>query len=276
MEPRPLTSAQNPVAQRFRKVTEGGRGRKEGVFVLEGRHLLEEALRTGWPIEVLLVDRDLWPRLSRELARVAPPAALYLAPRDLLARLGTVPSPEGILALCPRREGPLPTPSPGDLFLFLDRIQDPANVGMLVRSARAFGLRGVLFGAGTADPFGPTALARSAGAALHLNPLPACEEALLDWASRHRVALLAADASGRPPRPPEPSDGPRILAVGNEGRGLSASLRGAASATVGLPMAPGWDSLNVAVAGSILMYLLSGEARDSVSSGSLSATSPAF
>jgi TrmH family RNA methyltransferase len=275
MEPRSLTSLQNPVAQRFRKVLEAGRGRREGVFVLEGRHLLEEALTTGWPVEVLVLDRDLWPRISRDVASRISPASVYLAPRDLLARLGTTPSPEGILALCSRRESAPGAPSPGDLYLYLDRVQDPANVGMLVRSARAFGLAGVFCGRGTADPFGPTALSRSAGAALHLSPVAVAEEEFLAWATSHRVHILAADASGHPPVPVQPGAAPRALAVGNEGRGLSPTLRDAAAAVVSIPMAPGWDSLNVAVAGAILMYILAMPA-PSGQGGWLSATAPSL
>ena len=275
MEPRTLTSLQNPVAQRFRKVIEAGRGRREGVFVLEGRHLLEEALRTGWPVEVLVVDRDLWPRISREVASRINPASVYMAPRELLIRLGTTPSPEGILALCPRRASAPGAPRPGGLYLYLDRVQDPANVGMLVRSARAFGLAGVFFGRGTADPFGPTALSRSAGAALHMGPVAVAEEEFLTWARLHSVAVLASDASGRPPAPVRPDAPPRALVVGNEGRGLSPALRDAAAAVVGIPMAPGWDSLNVAAAGSILMYLLANPAAPSPG-GWPSATAPSL
>lgn len=276
MESRVLTSVQNPVAQRFRRITETGRGRREGVFVLEGRHLLEEALRTGWSIEVLLVDRDLWPRVSRDVAARVAPASIYTAPRDLLARLGTVPSPEGYLALCPRRPASPKPPRPGELYLYLDRVQDPANVGMLIRSAQAFGLDGVHCGPGTADPFGPVALSRSAGAALHLNPARVTEAAFLTWAGEGRVRILAAEAGGTAPSPGPSGDPPRALAVGNEGRGLSPGLRAAADATVGLAMTPGWDSLNVAVAGSILMYLLAGERGDSRRADGFSATSPAL
>lgn len=276
MEPRALTSAQNPVAQRFRRITETGRGRREGVFVLEGRHLLEEALRTGWSIEVLLVDRDLWPRVSRDISARISPTSVYTAPRDLLARLGTVPSPEGYLALCPRRPAPRKPPGPGELHLYLDGVQDPANVGMLIRSARAFGLDGVHCGPSTADPFGPTALSRSAGAALHMNPAQVTEAAFLAWASEGGARILAAEAGGAARPPAGPGGPPRVLAVGNEGRGLSPGLRAAACCSVGIPMSSGWDSLNVAVAGSILMVLLARERGDSDRTDGYSATSPAL
>lgn len=276
MEPRVLTSLQNPVAQRIRRVTEAGRGRREGLFALEGRHLFDEALKVGWPVEILVIDRDLWPLLPRKVVSEMDPAVLYLAPRDLLARLGTVPSPEGILALCPRRKGSPPLPGPRDLFLYLDRVQDPANVGILIRTAQAFGLAGVVCGPGTADPFGSTALARSAGASLHINPVSMSEEDFLDWAGRHSVRILASDASGSAPGPSRIRSAPEVLAVGNEGKGLSPSIQSAAAERVGLPMSPGWNSLNVAAAGSILLYLLAGEPPAKAQNEWLSTTSPAL
>ena len=249
-----LTSRDNPLCKRFRGVAQNPRqGRKEGIFLLEGRHLLEEALRVGWPLDSVMVDESRWP-LWEDLLKPAG-VSVALVPNDLLKKLGTQPAPEGVLALGLRREPRWPEVSSRGRYLYLDGVQDPVNVGILVRSAVAFGFDSAFIGPGTADPFGPAALSRSAGAALHI-PLAHCgEEELLVWAERGNVNMLAAEEGGAPLRGAVMA--PVLLALGNEGHGLSPRLR--ASATLaGVPMAEGWDSLNVAAAGSILMRDIAG------------------
>jgi len=259
MEPRTLTSAQNPIAQRFRRVARGG-GRKDGVFLLEGRHVFEEAKRVGWPLEVVLVDRREWPRWKLALRSLRPEPICYMVPGDLLERLGTAATSQGVLGLGTRMDPEDPVPSRGELYLFLDRVQDPVNVGMLIRSAVAFGAAGVFAGTGTADPYHPTAMARSAGAVLHLPPLPRSHAGFLEWVRRSEVNLIGARAGGAPPAPLGAHAPPAALALGNEGSGLSAELAAACGDTVAIPMREGWDSLNVAVAGSVLLRdLLRGE-----------------
>lgn len=244
-----LTSRDNPLCKRFRGLARNPRhGRKEGIFLLEGRHLLEEALRVGWPLDSVIVDESHWP-LWEELLKPAG-VSVALVPDDLLQELGTQPAPEGVLALGLRREPSWPEVSSRGRYLYLDGVQDPVNVGVLVRSAVAFGFESAFIGPGTADPFGPTALSRSAGAALHILLAHCGERELLAWAERGNVTMLAAEEGGAPLR--KAPLAPVLLALGNEGHGLSPRLR--ASATlVGVPMAEGWDSLNVAAAGSILM-----------------------
>ena len=251
MPPKRISSPQNPLAK---KVRSSAQGEEAGVFLLEGRHLLHEALAVGWPLECVLVDEDHWKRWQAALGPME--ERVFLCPQALLRRLGTAPSPEGVLALGVRRERPWPRPGAGDRFLYLDAVQDPVNVGILVRSARAFGVTGAFVGPGTADPFRPTALSRSAGAALHIPLVATDAQDFLRWKSRHRVTLLAAEAGGLAAWDKGLAPGPWALAVGNEGRGLSEPIRTAADARVGIPMEAGWDSLNVAAAGSILLYSL--------------------
>ena len=124
-------------------------------------------------------------------------------------------------------------------------------MGMLVRSAAAFGLAGVFCGHGSADAFHPTALARSAGATFHLPVVPCSLEEFLAWARAGRVLLVAANAHGEPFTGWAPPAELMVLALGNEGRGLSPPLLEACRIRLSIPMVTGWDSLNVA--GGLLM-----------------------
>jgi TrmH family RNA methyltransferase len=135
-------------------------------------------------------------------------------------------------------------------------VQDPVNVGTLIRSAVAFGFSAAFCGTGTADPFHPIALARSAGAALHLPLLSCTAGKFIDWAKKGGVRLFAADAGGMSILRHSPPAGPAALALGNEGQGLSKTLVEASDERLAIPMVDGWDSLNVAVAGGVLMHHL--------------------
>lgn len=255
MTPSSLRSLQNPLCKRVRKAAEG---RDREAFLLEGRHLLTEALAARWPLLAVLVRMDLWPEWSARLLTLADEGKVYLVPAPLAEKLATQPAGEGLLALALRRVSPIPVPPRPRGHLYLDAVQDPVNVGILVRSARAFGFAGVFAGKGTADPFRGTALYRSAGAAFQVPLWPATVEGFLSWAEAHRVTLLAANARGEPlAQAPHPK-GPFALVLGNEGRGLSPELLERCVRRVAIPMVAGWDSLNVAVAGSILMAHFSG------------------
>jgi TrmH family RNA methyltransferase len=246
-----ITSAQNPVAKKFRMAAAG---KNRDLILIEGRHMLREALKAGWQLEDILVQEDRWEEWSGELAPPTSARRIYRVPPRLLERLSTLSAPEGVMALGIRPAGIFPSPKPGDFFLYLDAVQDPVNTGILVRSARAFGASCVFAGEGTCDPFRLTALFRSGGAAFHVPVLACTSEAFLDWALSTGVALLAAVPGGRLPEPGTGLQKPFAILLGNEGRGLSPQFGDRCAQEVGIPMVRGWDSLNVAVAGSILMH----------------------
>jgi TrmH family RNA methyltransferase len=255
MEPRLLTSPQNPVIKKFRAAL---RVKQKDVFLLEGRHLMRESFRVRWPLQSVLVSKNHWEAWEAELEGAAILDRSFAVTPSLLASLSTVASPEGIIALALRQSADWPIPDRERRFVFLDAVQDPINVGILIRSAVAFGFSAAFCGTGTVDPFHPTALARSAGAALHLPVLSCTASAFIEWARDGGVRLFAAEAGGDPYNRHPPPYGPAALALGNEGQGLSMAVLEACHDRLGIPMADGWDSLNVAVAGGLLMHHLAG------------------
>ncbi len=250
-----IISPSNQVAKRVRLAAAG---RLKDVILIEGRHLLREAIRAGWPLEAVLVRADCWIEWSNLLQSSHRLRQTYRVPEELFRRLSTLASPEGILALGRRPRAPFPSPRDGDVYLYLDAVQDPVNTGILVRSAKAFGLACVFAGEGTCDPFRLTALFRSGGAAFHL-PVPACTgDEFLQWAGQNGVALVAAVSGGTPLKGASvPPRTPLALILGNEGRGISPRILDRCNVQVGISMDEGWDSLNVAAAGSILMHAFS-------------------
>lgn len=177
-----------------------------------------------------------------------------------LVRLSETESPQGILLVVEEPGGP-----PADeqalagisrpRVLLLDGIQDPGNVGTLIRGARAFGLDGVVALEGTADPWGAKAVRASAGALAHIPVFRMSVQEALAWIEARGVPILVAETGGRDLRTVRTTGG-WALVVGNEGAGSRHELRKAAREILSIPMAPGVDSLNVAVAGSILLFTL--------------------
>ncbi|MDD5676103.1 MAG: RNA methyltransferase, partial [Chitinivibrionales bacterium] len=148
--------------------------------------------------------------------------------------------------------------NPGDKILLLEDIQDPGNVGTLIRTAAAFNFSGIILSPQSADPFGPKAVAAAAGSVLAL--WTRRSEHYLDFASHLQsegFTLIAADINGSPVLNKLPRQ-KIICALGNEGNGLSKALLDKADQRLKIPIkAQKAESLNVAVCGGIVMYLLS-------------------
>ena len=239
------------------------------LLALEGFHLVGEALRSGLAPAALFLRAGeeastldtLQDTLGDEGLREAfqlPQATelLALAP-SLFASLMQTAAPQAIAALVP-----VPQSSAADLVsgaaplvLVLAALQDPGNTGTLLRSAEAFGATAALLLAGTATPWSSKSLRASAGSALRL-PLLAMRDAREAAAllRSHSIRSYAAVASGGCAPADAPLHQPAALWIGNEGAGLSAAELAACDARITLPMPGAVESLNAAVAGSLLLY----------------------
>jgi TrmH family RNA methyltransferase len=245
-------------AQR-RRIERIARGRsEEALFVLEGPRAVRDALAGGFVVQVWL-RRDLAPDLGADLRERAAAAGVPVgeADRDDFERLGRTVTPQGVLALV--RDTGLPlgdlAPRPG-LLLWLDGVQDPGNVGAVVRVAAAFGAAGVLASTSGAHPLGLKALRASAGLALGVPfaRAPAGDVAAALRARSVPVWLLAREGDDVQAVQAPPED--LVLVVGSEGHGPGPEARALAVRRVGIRMAAGVDSLNAAVAVGIAVAAL--------------------
>lgn len=182
---------------------------------------------------------------------------LFELPASEFHELAATRTPQGVLLVC--EEPDPPERLAGSRFLVLDGVQDPGNVGTLIRVAAGFGADAVLALDGTADPWSPKAVRASAGyvATLPVLAVPWDQARLL--LAPNDVRLLAAAGEGDDVARVEPPER-WALVLGNEGSGVRSEIASAAWGQVGVPLAGGVDSLNVGVAGAILLYALS-EAR---------------
>src|SRR6266566_3295651 len=184
----------------------------------------------------------------------------------VLAQLADTETPQGIIAVIePRRWTASDfVPAPGTVALVIDGVQDPGNVGTLIRTAHALGAAGTVVLRGTADPTSPKALRAAMGATFR-HPVVSLDDAgFIAWARKHGVTLWASAADGVPLQRALDRgqgkggagrvDGPIAVIVGNEGAGIRPQLNAVAAQRVAIPLAQGAESLNVAVAAGILLY----------------------
>jgi TrmH family RNA methyltransferase len=276
-----IASRDNRWLKRFRSALAGEHG-DDGIVGVEGVRLVEAALGSGHPVEALLVSESG----ARHLLRVAPVLAAGVAilrtSDKLFASVADTKAPQGIAALVQPRQATIESLTAGTaLITVLVGVQDPGNVGTIVRAAEAFGATGVATspadGIGTADPFGSKALRASAGAALRLPIVPGISPTILLAQLRmthvHIFAAVAApagvsDKSNNKTEGAESSSflpweidwkAPAAILIGNEGAGLPVELVRAADARVYIPQTAGTarvgiESLNAAMAASVLLY----------------------
>jgi len=255
----PITSRRNPLVRRLRQLHQP-RGRdQQGLLLLEGTHLLEEVLRLQLqPVELLATP--LWWARQGALAASLPEACTCLVVADeVLAAIATTHHPDGVVLTLP----PPPEASSNSwpsLVLALDGLQDPGNLGTLMRTALASGVEALWLGDG-ADPFQPKVLRASTGAALALplrrEPRAALRERLVAAQAAGLQLVVAVRPGAGPPQPlpywQHDWRRPTVLLLGNEGAGVSADLEALASQRVTIPHSRAVESLNVAVAAAPLL-----------------------
>ncbi|HHY95210.1 MAG TPA: RNA methyltransferase [Firmicutes bacterium] len=241
--------------------------RRQGLTVLEGRVLIEEALTAGVPLP-LVMFRPSWGqdpaglRLLQRLERTG--ARLLGVSQEALDACAQTNTPPGILAVARWREVPFAmasaTAPAGELaratgvLVLLAGVQDPGNVGTVIRGAVAAGARGLLLGPGTAEVSSPKTLRATMGTAFRMN----CWR-LQGWNAvlalkRCGWRLVAAEVKGGKEPFAVPLSSGAILALGAEAHGLPAELSVLADDRVSIPMPGGAESLNVAMAATILLY----------------------
>jgi TrmH family RNA methyltransferase len=267
--PNVITSRDNKWLKSFRAALRGA-GLKEGDPIgIEGPKLVEEALRWGLEVEALLVSASGEGDLERILKATAERPRILRTSDRLFAGVAGTDAPQGVAALvkqpswgfddilrgAPAQDGSYKAGLA--LVVALVGVQDPGNVGTIVRSAEAFGATGVVTTRGTADPWSPKALRSSAGSALRLPVLRGMAIPILLTQLRvAEVRILAATSNRTVSGENAVWDFNERVAifVGNEGAGLPTELECAADARISIPISETVESLNAAVAASLLLY----------------------
>lgn len=249
-----VESPSNPAVRMLRELHSREGRQQHGAFLIEGTRLVAEAVAASWPIVAALYDpvragEDS--QLASLVARI--PGALRASPRALKAAGDTV-TPQGIVAAA-KMPSLLALVDPIDpIVLVLDGISDPGNAGTLLRSAMGAGARTVLSSRGSVDLFSPKVVRGGMGAHFRLKlgeGLPWPELAAILGSDR---AVVVADARSATPYYGFDWRRPAALVVGSEAHGPGPELLERATATVSIPLEAGVESLNAAVAGSVILF----------------------
>lgn len=249
-----ITSVKNPKIQWIRSLLDKRADReREHAYVVEGVRLVEEAVGSGIPIHHALYNASL---SSRGMATVAAMQAMgveveEVMPHVLSAVTGTE-SPQGILAVM-ALEG-LPLPPMVDFALVLDTIRDPGNLGTLLRSAAAAGVQAVLISPETVDVYSPKVVRSAMGAHFHLPITSADWQSIRQMLATWQVTTWITEAGAPQSMYTVDFRMPTALVISGEATGTSDPARSLATGQVAIPMPGRAESLNAAVAGSILLF----------------------
>jgi TrmH family RNA methyltransferase len=251
-----ISSRHNPLVRRFRDLARPGAD--DDTVLLDGQHLVEEAIAAEVPIEVAaFAEKHAQGRLLTLAARTRRIGAKTITVTDqVLAAISPVQHPSGVVAIARR-----PAPSLEQVFakapqlvVLLSEVQDPGNVGAIVRAAEACGASGLVAGVATADPFGWKALRGAMGSTFRVPVARQRIESALDAARACGARVFATVPRGGTPLPACDLRGPAAILLGGEGGGLPAAWLDAADARLTIPMRGQVESLNVAIAAALILY----------------------
>lgn len=252
-----ITSASNEKVKHARRVRDG---REAGQIFIEGLRLAEEAAASGLTIEACFyaAGGQETGRTERLLARLNDQGTLMLeTTADILQGMGDTVQSQGIILIAQR---PVAQTTPflntaSTLLLACDRLQDPGNLGTLIRTAEAAGAGGIVCLKGCADAFSPKVLRSSMGSAFRMPLLAEATAANLQTLQKqHGFQMVAAAGEGELDYAEYDWRQPTLLLLGNEGRGVEPALMQQCDVRLKIPMQAGVESLNVAAAGAVMLF----------------------
>lgn len=249
-----VSSLKNPVVQAARALRDARERARQGAFLLDGEHMVSEALSMCPDrVSALFVDEARLEAYAG-MAVLAPQADCYAVPAHVLAAISQVKTPQGIAAVCAMPPSPAPEEM-GERLILLENVQDPGNVGTVLRTLDAAGFDGCILTPGCADPFGPKALRATMGSVFRV-PLCSARDAAetVRLLNAQGYATLAAALDGEDFYRRAPLPRRLCVLIGNEGAGLTKQAQSACTHRFRLPMRGGAESLNAAVAAAVMMY----------------------
>lgn len=252
---RKVTSRQNTLVKELRQAFQHAELTPDGYCAIEGLRILEEAIRSGLRFKAVFFAESAEARIARLLPQISSHAETLLLPNDVFRSAAATESPQGVAGLVRLPDYSLDrileTPEP--LTVIALGIQDPGNLGTVIRSAEAFAATAVLVGEGSVSQFNSKAVRASAGS-IFREPVMKIEES--DLATLKNRGLKFVGTSSHAGTDIDQADltGALALFVGSEGAGLPKRYLGQMDLRVRIPHAAQVDSLNAGVAASIILY----------------------
>jgi TrmH family RNA methyltransferase len=255
---RPVASRQNSLVKDLRKAFSQGEPTSEGAVAIEGVRIIEEAVRSGLRFQAIFFSESAQKHAARLMPQISSHTEALLLPDDVFSSAVSTETPQGVAALVKMKPGKLEDllgqVSNSFLAIAAAGIQDPGNLGTIIRTAEAFSARGVLLGEKTVSPFNPKVVRASAGS-LFREPLIAVKLAdAITQLKQAGVRLMATSSHKGLPVDEADFTGPVLIAVGNEGAGLPPEVLALADDLITILHSPKVESLNAGIAASIILY----------------------
>ncbi|MFZ3588407.1 TrmH family RNA methyltransferase [Bacillus sp. DJP31] len=246
-----IESRLNPQVKQWKKLQMKKERDNTGKFIIEGPHLVEEALKKKGYIEEILLTESFQVPSKWNLDELQ----VIIVSQEVMNELGETETPQGVAAICKKPQHKLDEAATG-AYLLIDAVQDPGNLGTLIRTADAAGISGVIVGEGTVDVFNSKVIRASQGSIFHIPIVKGC---LNEWIPK--LQSLGHTVYGTSLENAEPyinvtPTQPFSLIVGNEGRGVQKEWLSVTNQNLYIPIYGSAESLNVTVAAGILLYYL--------------------
>lgn len=241
-----ITSLDNEKVKKLIKLKEKKYRDLYNQFIVEGEHLVVEAYRSGL-LEEIFIEQDEVTLLNVDITYVT---------KEILAKVSTLETPTHIIGLCKKREE---NDNLGNRLLLLDRVQDPGNLGTIIRSSKAFGIDTVVLGDGCVDLYNDKVIRSTQGIGFHMNIVNRNLNDLILELKEQEIPVLGTKVEfGEDIRSLEARDKEKFaLIMGNEGRGVDPEILKLCDKYIYIELDSDVESLNVAIASSILLYELS-------------------
>lgn len=235
-------------------LTKKGR-EKEEAYLVEGLHLVEEAIKQEAYIQALLVAEDYQQDDRVDSFFQKNPSRCFQVSEQVIHKLSDTETPQGILAVIRMKKWSLaPLLEGSRLLLLLDALQDPGNLGTMIRTADAAGIDGIILGKGTVDLYNSKVVRSTMGSIFHL---PIVQDDLLlvcDTLTEHQFKIAATSLEGAISYDEASYTGSTAIVIGNEGNGVSREVLSRCHIKVKIPIYGQAESLNAAIAAAIMMY----------------------
>jgi TrmH family RNA methyltransferase len=254
---RRIEGRHNALVKDLRQAFGRGELTSAGECAIEGFRIIEEAVRSGVRFRAVFFSESAEPRAHKLLPQIAFQVEALLLPDKLFISAVTSQTPQGVAALVHLKtfsaEDVVQSPSPGTI-LVIAGVQDPGNLGTILRSAEAFGAKGILLGEGTVSAYNSKVIRASAGSVFRVPVAKTTLESAIELLRAKSFRLLATSSHKGVALPQAELNGATAIFIGNEGAGIDKKLLTQMDELVMIPHSPKVESLNAGVAASIVLY----------------------
>lgn len=255
-----ITSSSNPRIKEIRALRQRKERAQSGLAFIEGIRIVADALHHPGTVRALIVAPDLLTSTyAQELVQQAADVESIEVSAEVFQSLSLKDGPQGIGAVIHQRWESLDAvrlTKNGFCWVALDAVQDPGNLGTILRTCDAVGCTGVMLLGHSTDPYDPTALRGSMGAVFSQRLVRASYDSFVTWKERHDYMIVGTSDAATDDYTKAPYRFPLVLLMGSERQGLAPALQDACDLTVSIPMVGQSDSLNLAVATGVMLYEL--------------------